>query len=170
MLPARAVCFTACSPGYYARPDSLTTCEGCGRDHWCPGGVGAAAQQNACGSCLMTVTTLAQDSAACVTQAGCGYQTDGSGSVCRIGTYSAGSSQQPCTPCPSGLTTVAARSESVAACMAPPGYIFQVRTWLHFLHSQESYCFLRAVCCLCWPVLHHVEWGPATAKQPPGWL
>lgn len=75
---------------------------------------------------VVTVTTMAQNASACITQPGCGYQTDGTGSVCRIGTYSSGSNQQPCTPCPAGLTTVAARAETVAACMAPPGYFFQV--------------------------------------------
>jgi len=76
---------------------------------------------------VMTVTTLAQNASACITQPGCGFQpADGSASVCKIGSYSSGNNQQPCTPCPAGLTTSAAKSESVRACMAPPGYFFQV--------------------------------------------
>jgi hypothetical protein len=115
-----------CAPGYFSQPDAINVCEACPKNSWCPGGVGAAAAKNLCGSCLMTGTPLAQNNSACITQPGCGYRPDGSGDVCSIGTYSSGNNQQPCTPCPAGMTTVAARSESVAACMAPAGYFFQV--------------------------------------------
>lgn len=83
-----------------------------------------------CLPAVMTVATLAQEASACVTQPGCGYLLDPAsgpaGLVCTIGTYSSGNNQQPCVTCPAGLTTSAARQESVASCMAPAGYFFQV--------------------------------------------
>lgn len=83
---------------------------------------------------VMTVATLAQEASACVTQPGCGYLLDPAsgpaGLVCTIGTYSSGNNQQPCITCPAGLTTSAARQESVSSCMAPSGYFFQVRASL----------------------------------------
>lgn len=75
---------------------------------------------------VMTVTKLAKNTSACITQPGCGYKPDGIASDCRKGTYSSGNHKQPCTPCPSGLTTTSTRAESIGACMAPPGFFFQV--------------------------------------------
>jgi hypothetical protein len=165
---------TGCAPGYFTQPDAMNICEACPKNSWCPGGVGAAAAKNLCGSCLMTGTPLAQNTSACITQPGCGYRPDGSGSVCSIGTYSSGNNQQPCTPCPAGLTTVAARAESIAACSAPAGYFFQVcptctavpvcvhvamcfvlnlvHAW-HALTWQQAYCQCRTCAlALCkWP-------------------
>jgi hypothetical protein len=74
----------------------------------------------------MTATSLAQSASACITQPGCGFNADKSAAPCSIGTYSTGSSQQPCLPCPAGLTTVSTFSRSVSECMAPPGYFYQV--------------------------------------------
>lgn len=106
-----------------------------------------------CLAAVTTVTTLAQDTSACVTGPGCGYQTDGSGSVCKIGTFSAGGQQQPCEACPNGLTTVAAASDSITACMAPPGYFFQVQTC--WLGCTGGVCLLLHPClgCACVRVL-----------------
>ena len=93
---------------------------------------------------VMTVTNLAQQAASCLTQPGCGYMLDTAGPagmVCAIGTYSSGSNQQPCVPCPAGLTTVAARQESIAACMAPAGYFMQV--CCHACHHKLCVCNLE---------------------------
>jgi len=82
---------------------------------------------NTCTDLNRTDSRMSVPRSACITQPGCGFQpADGSASVCMIGSYSSGNNQQPCTPCPAGLTTSAAKSESVSACMAPPGYFFQV--------------------------------------------
>lgn len=74
----------------------------------------------------MTKATLAQDASACITRPGCGFSQDGTAAACRIGTFSSGNHQQPCTPCPSSLTTKSTSAESISACMAPPGFFFQV--------------------------------------------
>lgn len=79
-----------------------------------------------CCHAVSTVTTLAVKATACITKPGCGYRTDGTAAPCREGTYSSGNTQQPCVPCPSGLTTEHERAKSVSACMAPPGFFFQV--------------------------------------------
>ena len=87
----------------------------------------------------MTKATLAQDASACITRPGCGFSQDGTAAACRIGTFSSGNHQQPCTPCPSGLTTTSISAVSISACMAPPGFFFQVCVRrLLLLHAWTS--------------------------------
>ena len=98
---------------------------------------------------------MAQAVTACITQPGCGYRPqDQTASACRIGTYSSGSNQQPCTPCPAGLTTVAARAETVAACMAPPGYFFQASPLSSLTGTVDALLICRKLACCAQHIMH----------------
>lgn len=135
------IVLAACKPGYFSRVATPQVCEICPKDFFCKGGVGGAATKTSCSdnNCLGTVTTGAQNSSACITKAGCGFNLDSNsalgftGTPCTIGKYSAGANKQGCTACPPGLTTAQTRTTTIDGCMAPPGYYYKVGT-LSMLH------------------------------------
>lgn len=105
---------------------------------------------------VMTATTLAKNASSCITQPGCGMFKNGTATACRIGTFSSGNHKQPCTSCPGSLTTEAARAESVSACMAGPGFFFQVCRQRAMMASLVMR--MRVVC------MHGVSTGHCTTK------
>lgn len=122
-----------CAAGYYNAGGDLSACSVCPKGSYCPGLAGlvnGAAIKTACASGLTTTSTGATSAAACVTQPGYGYSpTTNTASVCALGFYSAGGTNQPCTACPAGLTTASNAADTINKCAAPAGmyYVNAVR-------------------------------------------
>lgn len=93
----------------------------------------AGARCTPCGANLLTgenlpslnttaPTTGYQNDQACLTQPGWGLPTSGVAEQCPLGTWSAGGSRSPCTPCDGGYTTLQIGSTSDDDCVIIPGW------------------------------------------------
>lgn len=58
----------------------------------------------------------------CFVRPGWGMPESSEAELCKVGFYNTGRNRLPCTPCPSGHTTLAEGASSLFACVVKPGW------------------------------------------------